>query len=125
MGKKERDKGARGEREACKVLSEFGLVAIRTAPMQTGYSDRFGDIVILDENGDPTPFLRIEVKRTEKPAPDAALTECLSHRQPESLVMWRRNGQQWRVALTLSDLFMLLRAQEYEAWRNDESSRAD
>lgn len=121
MGKASRDKGARGEREAIKALAHFGLTALRTAPMQAGNQEHYGDIALLDQCGMAMPYLRIEVKRQERPNPDGALTECLSHRSQESLVMYRRNGQQWRVCLTLSDLFMLLRSVDYAAWRGEQA----
>lgn len=128
MGKASRDKGARGEREAVKALAAFGVKAVRTAPMQAGWADQFGDIAIekADARGrledgrycsKAHQFLRIEVKRAERPNPDAALTECQSHFHEEALVMYRRNNQEWRVCLSLEDLFGLLRSDNYAGLR--------
>lgn len=118
MGKASRDKGARGEREAIKVLARYGITAVRTAPMQAAHAEQYGDIAIKAGNTF-AQFVRIEVKRMERPNPDGALTECRSHGAPENIVLYRRNASEWRVCLSLDDLFTLLRGDDYKQWRNE------
>ena len=58
MGKKSRDKGARGEREIVNILIGAGLKAKRTAPLQTYLKNEAPDILVETKNG----ALKIEVK---------------------------------------------------------------
>jgi Holliday junction resolvase len=117
MGKSQRDKGARGEREAVKELGKYGIAAVRTAPMQAGAAGQFGDIAIKQQCDLFMPWLRVEVKRQERASVDAWLNECQSHGSPEALVMYRRNQGEWRVCLSLSDLITMMRSAEYAAFR--------
>lgn len=44
MGKLSRNKGASFEREVVRLLNQYNLNAKRTAPMQAGHSNYFGDV---------------------------------------------------------------------------------
>ena len=58
MGKKSRDKGARGEREIVNILLGAGYRAKRTAPLQTFQKNNAPDVLIETDKGQIT----VEVK---------------------------------------------------------------
>jgi Holliday junction resolvase len=101
-----RDKGQRGEREVCAILRDHGFVARRGTQSRGGTEEE--DVVCS------LPGFRLEVKRTEKLAIWAALTQCERDLDPEDdatipAVCFRRNRSRWFIALPLDDLLELVR----------------
>lgn len=102
MGKKSRDKGKRGEREAAKLLSNLlGVEAKRGIQFQG--SPESPDVSGLEDMG-----LHPEVKRDESTVSKAmykALAQA-AHDSGERIpfVMSRRNGCDWIIAISASDL---------------------
>lgn len=102
MGRRERAKGARGEREAAAALRGIGIAAERAA--RSGVTD--GQDVLHALAG-----VSIEVKRTETLRLMPALEQA-ARRHPDAvpLVLWRRNHGPWVVVLPLADLPRLVRS---------------
>jgi hypothetical protein len=71
MGKMQRDKGARGEREVVDILRAHGLAARRTAQMQSQDAGFMPDVLVED-----WPAVWLEVKRQVRPNPRAALLQA-------------------------------------------------
>lgn len=97
-----RNKGARGERELAAVLAELvkGSTARRTGQAQSQTDAPEADVEWLDG-------LLIEAKRCERVEIDKWCDK--NERQARklnaiSLVGWRKNRGEWRVALPLQDL---------------------
>lgn len=103
MSAAEREKGARGEREVVAKLREFGFTDCARTPNSGGLFIT-GDVVGVEG-------FHFEVKRQEQ----LRLWEWLgqAHREapPGStpVVVFRRNGGHWNVALPLEDLLWLMR----------------
>ena len=104
-GRKSRDKGARGEREVAELLN-----GRRTGQMQSQEDSSEADV----EAGEPlwNEAFHTEVKRQERlqmnrwhkqAAADAA--EKIGH--PIPLVVYRSNGEPWRVSLDMNDFLFL------------------
>ena len=102
MGKFSRTKGATGERELCKVLSDAGFPAHRTAPMQAGHvGEGYPDI-----HAEGLPY-HIEVKRCERVEVDRWFAEAEANAQDDVVIAYRKNGNRWRVVLDLSTFLAL------------------
>ena len=103
MGRSQREKGARGERELVAFLSEFGVFARRCAQFGAGDS----------ENPDvrhSIPDVHIECKRTERlrmqEAVDQAIADSGEGQRP--LVCHKANRKEWLAVLRLEDLLEIL-----------------
>lgn len=109
MGKSQRDKGKRGERELAALLRGYGYDCRRGQQYCGGNGD--ADVVGL-------PGIHIEVKRVERlnvyEAFMQAVRDCREDEMP--VVFHRRSGQGWRCTLSL-DAFMALYS-EWEARRS-------
>jgi Holliday junction resolvase len=102
-GRGKRNKGAAGERELAKLLTdELGFVVKRNLGQARDGAD---DITIQ--------HFRLEVKRQERLQIDAWSQQVEACAQPNEVpvVVYRRNGQPWRVCLLLDDFIPMLRDQ--------------
>jgi hypothetical protein len=100
-GLKSRNKGARGEREFCDILTQaLGEKVTR----QLGQARDGGSDVVLQ------PF-RFEVKRQERLAINDWIAQAEAGTPPGEIpvVAFRRNNQPWRVIITLGEFIRLAR----------------
>lgn len=102
MGKSQRDKGKRGERELAKELNKLFDVECRRGQQFCGIE---GDDVV------GLPGCHVEVKRVEKFQLYPSLEQSVEDSSPEDvpIVCTRRNGKPWVVCLELDDLPKLVR----------------
>lgn len=103
MAKRERDKGARGERELSSWFRDRGYHA-RRGQQYEGSSDS-PDVVVIE-----LPWLHIECKRVEKLNLGKAMAKATSEAAPSQTpaVFHRRNGQPWLVTLPANDFLEIL-----------------
>lgn len=96
MGKMQRDKGKRGERELARILRDYGYECRRGQQFCGSSGD--ADVVGL-------PGIHIEVKRTERLNLYDALTQAGSDSRPGEIpvVFHRRNDCKWVCILSLDD----------------------
>lgn len=98
-----RDKGKRGELEACAILDSMGLDCRRTVQ----YNGRQGD---ADVACDRFP-VHIEVKRTERLNPyafmDQAIRDAKGKHPP--MVMMKGNNRPWLIMIRAVDLELIAR----------------
>lgn len=89
MGRRSRDKGKRGEREAAKLLSEILNVPVVRGQQRKGGPDSPDVIGVTG--------LHIEVKRSERLTLYAALEQARNDAGHDQVpvVMHRRNGHEW------------------------------
>ena len=102
-GRGARNKGAGGEREVAKILADnLGFVVKRNLSQSRDGAD---DITIQK--------FRVEVKRQETLSIDKWSAQVESCAKPGEVpvVIYRRNGQPWRVCLLLNDFIPMLRDQ--------------
>lgn len=102
-GRGARNKGAAGEREVAKILTDnLGFVVKRNLSQSRDGAD---DITIQK--------FRVEVKRQETLAIDKWSTQVEACSKPGEVpvVIYRRSGQPWRVCLLLDDFIPMLRDQ--------------
>ena len=102
-GRGARNKGAAGEREVAKILTDnLGFVVKRNL----GQARDGADDITIEK-------FRIEVKRKEALAIDkwSAQVEACSNPGEVPVVIYRRSGQPWRVCLLLDDFIPMLRDQ--------------
>lgn len=102
MGRKEREKGKRGEREAAKAIKEYlGINAHRGRQYQGG--DDSPDVKA------DLPGVSIEVKRTERLSLYEAMQQAYedAHECEIPLVLHRRNNQEWLAVTPLKHLLGL------------------
>jgi Holliday junction resolvase len=102
-GRGARNKGAAGEREVAKILADnLGFVVKRNLSQSRDGAD---DITIQK--------FRVEVKRQETLSIDKWSAQVESCAKPGEVpvVIYRRNGQPWRVCLLLDDFIPMLRDQ--------------
>ncbi|AXT46370.1 MULTISPECIES: putative PDDEXK endonuclease [Chromobacterium] len=102
-GRRSRNKGATGEREFCKLLSEELGIDVRR---KLGQARDSGDDAQVGK-------FRFEVKRREKLA---VMDWCRQVEQAAGdgdvpIVAFRQNGEEWRVVLKLEDFLPLLRGE--------------
>ena len=97
-GKGARNKGANGERELFKLLSEELGIIINRNLTQTRLN---GGADTLD-----VPFWDIECKRVEKLNINAAWTQTVNQCQPDKqpILFYRQSRQPWRAMLLLSSI---------------------
>ena len=97
-----RDKGARGERELARWLTERGHPARRGQQFKGGADSP--DVIC------PSLPFHIECKRTERFNAYSALEQAQADcGDKPALVCHRRNGKPWLAVLRLDDLLTLIR----------------
>ena len=102
-GRGARNKGAAGEREVAKILTDnLGFVVKRNL----GQARDGADDITIEK-------FRIEVKRKEALAIDkwSAQVEACAKAGEVAVVVYRRSGQPWRVCLLLDDFIPMMRDQ--------------
>lgn len=109
MGKAEREKGKRGERELAKRLQEYGYNARRGQQ----YCGKAGDADVIGLEG-----VHIECKRVERLNLTDAYIQSAADARPHEMpvVMHRRNNEEWKVTLSLDD-FMLMYEVFYDEYK--------
>ena len=110
MGKIQREKGKRGERELSRVLREYGYDA-RRGQQYCGAAGN-ADVIGL-------PGIHVECKRVEKLNLLDAVAQAVNDAFPGLLpaVFHRRDRCDWLVTMRLSDWIKIYR--EWEAGRNE------
>ena len=107
VGRRSKRKGAAGELELAKLLTEYGFECRRGYQMD---GKDIADVIGLDG-------IHIECKRVEKLNLTAALEQ--SRRDAKGVdipvVMHRRNRERWQVTMSLEDFILLYRGQEHGA----------
>ncbi len=101
MGRRSRNKGKRGEREAAREISRVLGISARRGQQYAGGSDSPDVVTECDD-------LHIEVKRSERLSLYKALDQSIAdagERLP--LVLHRSNHRPWVVVLRLDDLTRL------------------
>ena len=101
MPARERRRGAAAEREVAAILSDaLGTVVQR----KLGQARNGGDDIQIGK-------FRLEIKRRERISIDewSAQVEACAQSGEVPAVVYRRNGQPWRVALRLDDFIPLIR----------------
>lgn len=100
MGKAQRDKGKRGERELAKRLREYGYEARRGQQ----FCGKAGDADVIGIDG-----LHIECKRVERLNLTDAYEQSKRDARPGEMpvVMHRRNNEAWKVTLSLEDFMQI------------------
>jgi hypothetical protein len=102
-GRGARNKGAAGEREVAKILTDnLGFVVKRNL----GQARDGADDITIEK-------FRIEVKRKEALAIDkwSAQVEACAKPGEVPMVIYRRSGQPWRVCLLLDNFIPMMRDQ--------------
>lgn len=102
-GRGKRNKGAAGERELAALLSDhLGFVVKRNLGQARDGAD---DLTVQ--------HFRLEVKRQENLRMDEWSKQVESCAQPGEVpvLVYRRNGQPWRVCLRLEDFIPMMRDQ--------------
>lgn len=102
-GRGSRNKGAAGERELAALLSDqLGFVVKR----KLGQARDGGDDLTIQH-------FRIEIKRRERLEVDkwSEQVEACAQLGEVPVLMYRRNGQPWRVCLRLDDFIPMMRDQ--------------
>ena len=101
MGRMEREKGKRGEREAARAVEEYLGVTARRGQQRVGGPDSPDIIVSI-------PKVHVEVKRVEKLSLYTAIEQAIQEADGEiPLVLHRRNGKQWLAVVPLDRLMDL------------------
>ena len=100
MGKSQREKGKRGERELAGILKSYGYSAKRGVQYQG--SPESPDVVGL-------PGIHIEVKRVERLNIENAVDQAVSDSAEGELacVFHRKNKRGWNVTMPLEDWMKL------------------
>lgn len=101
MGKYEREKGARGERELANLLKTYGYDCKRAQQYCGANGD--ADVVGL-------PGIFVECKRVERLNINAAMDQAVSNASGSDLVpavFHRKNGRKWLVTMCLEDWIRL------------------
>ena len=97
MGKMQRNKGARGERELAKKLSKLFNIVAKRSRQYMGSPDS-PDVIAL-------PGIHVECKRVEKLQLYPSLEQSANDSGDNiPVLMHRRNRKKWVVALYLDDL---------------------
>ena len=105
MGRAERDKGARAEREVASLLTKAGFDGRRTAALQAN-AGRGADVTGI-------PGVHLEVKFQEKLSLWAALRQAEEGAEAGEVpaVVFRKSREPWRVTIPL-DYFLFLHAEK-------------
>lgn len=101
MGKMQREKGKRGEREVANRLKELGFEARRTA-QYCGNTGDASDVVGIDG-------FHLEVKRCEATKIHEWMAQAMRDcGQNIPCVLHRRSNEEWLATLPMDDLFGLV-----------------
>lgn len=104
MGKAEREKGKRGERELASVLRDAGYSESKRSVQYCGMGGESADVLGL-------PGVHIECKRTERlelwKSIDQAISDCKQGNIP--VVMHRPSRRPWIVIIRLDDFIPMYR----------------
>lgn len=102
-----RAKGAAGERELAAILRKQGFAARRGQQFCGSNGD--ADVVGV-------PGLHIECKRVEKLNLDAAYKQSVRDARAGEIpaVIHRRNGEQWKVTVSLEDFIEIWKGREHD-----------
>ena len=104
MSRMQRDKGARGEREVCALLRDWGFIVNRT-PNSGGLH------VKADVTGDPDLPIHVEVKWQERVSILAWIRQAFTDAEGKpSVVFWRTSRMRWRVDVD-AELFVRMLAE--------------
>lgn len=101
MGKYERDKGARGERELANLLKTYGYDCYRAQQ----YCGTNGDADVVG-----LPGIYIECKRTERLNVNVAMDQASNNATGTNMapaVFHRKNGRGWLVTMHFEDWIKL------------------
>ena len=109
-GKRSRDKGARGEREACAELERLTGVPWHRSLVQTRHGGTEAPDVVPEIRGTALDRLHVEVKRGKAPALWSALEQAKrdSGDRGVPLVLARRDRGSWVVLVELDSLDVLV-----------------
>lgn len=121
MGKSEREKGKRGERELAGILREYGYNGRRGQQ----FSGKNGDADVIG-----LPGIHIECKRVERLNLDDAMEQAKRDARPGEIpaVFHRKDRGKWRVTLDLTDFMDIYKeadADEYIRLHSGRSSKCD
>ena len=106
MGKSQREKGKRGEREFARLCRDNGYEAHRAQQ----YCGKAGD---SDVKGLPHMF--VEVKRVERLNVSEAMAKAKSESNGQiPMVAHRKDNHEWLITMTADDWFKL-----YREWETD------
>lgn len=102
MGKSQREKGKRGEREVASILREHGYSGARRGVQYSGGPDS-PDVVGI-------PGIHFEVKRVEKLDLRSAMAQSIHDAEEREIpvVVHRRSREQWYITLSFEDFLELL-----------------
>lgn len=108
MGKMQREKGKRGERELSGILREYGFDSRRGQQ----YSGANGDADVVG-----LPGIHIECKRAERLNISDAIKQSRLDARPEEMptVFHRRNQEGWLVTMPLDSWMELYKKSSQEA----------
>ena len=103
MAKNSREKGKRGELEACEFLKGHGFEARRAQQ----YSGANGDSDILTN----IPGVHVEVKRAEVAKPYAWIDQAVGDAKPgdDPVVLHRQNNREWIVMMPAENFLKIMR----------------
>ena len=110
MGKTSRNKGGRGEREACTEMERITGIPWRRSVAQTQRGGQVPDIVPVDESH-PLNGLHVEVKRNESLSPWAALEQAEQDSKKSGgvpVVLMRKNRKPWTFLVRANHLPALM-----------------
>lgn len=102
MGKAEREKGKRGEREVSNILKEYGYTQAKRGVQYHGGPDS-PDVVGI-------PGIHFEVKRVETLNLKAAIKQSVNDAADDEIpvVVHRKSREPWYVTLSLEDFIPLV-----------------
>lgn len=117
MGKAERDKGKRGERELAGILRDYGYDCRRGQQYNGLHGD--ADVVGL-------PGIHIECKRVERLNLDEAMNQAERDARPGEIpaVFHRKDRGKWKVTLLLTDFMDIYKEADADEYIRLHSDRA-
>ena len=115
MGKAQREKGKRGEREFAALCRDYGYDVRRTAQYR-GNTGAAGDVEGL-------PGIHVEVKRTEALKVWDYMAQSIhdaiaAGKEEIPIVAWRKNEHPWLVILRFDDFMKI-----YPGWEAEQSEK--
>lgn len=117
MGKAEREKGKRGERELAGILRDYGYDCRRGQQ----FSGKNGDADVVG-----LPGIHIECKRVERLNLDNAMEQAKRDVRPGEIpaVFHRKDRGEWYVTLPLTDFMDIYKEADADEYIRLHSSRA-
>lgn len=103
-GKMSREKGARGEREVAKILSESLSLDISRTPRSGAWEHAKGDLYGV-------PRFNVEVKLQERTRVDEWYKQSEGDAKEDEipLLIYRRNREQWKVVMSLDNFVEIMK----------------